>query len=110
MNYMKSSCKIICILLAFTWNYSFAGSDEERARIRELDNICKETRAAKLKPLQEKKIEECVSRKGKPRDYCERYYAGYGWGSANGRFRTERFFADIPECVAAFEATKNRER
>jgi hypothetical protein len=101
---------MVIILLVFTWSSSYAESEKERERIQELDNKCQEARAEKLKPLQEEQIENCVSEEGKPRDYCERYYATYGWGGTSGRFRNQRFFDDIPECVAAFEAWKNRER
>ena len=79
-------------------------------RIKELDRQCTEARAAKLKPLQDAMVEKCVKEDEKPRDYCERFYSDYGWGSAAGGFRNPRFFEDIPECEAAFEARKNRER
>ena len=92
------------IVLALTLlNVVYARSnDKELDRLKALDAKCEQVRAEKLKPLQEKKIEQCVKVDKREREWCENYFKDYGWGSASGTGkRTERFFDQIPECVEA---------
>ncbi len=99
---------IIFLLCIFATSISIYASTTEEAR--ELDRQCKEARAKKLKPIQESKIKHCVNVQGKSLDYCQRYYATYGWGGKSGYAHRKGLFEDLPVCIAAFEAWKNRER
>lgn len=96
---------ISSLAIFFITNIAFASS----SNYRELEEICKKTRTEKLKVVQAKKIEECVNIKNKEREYCERYYRDYGWGNKTGKFsRSISLFEEIPECIDAFNARKNR--
>jgi len=81
----------------------------------ELDAICTKAREEKIREVQRQKIEECLKEppparaEPKSREECERYWGDYGWskGTASGGARAD-LFADIPECVRAFEARQKR--
>ena len=65
-----------------------------------LDAACEQAREAKLAPLRERFVEECVQNEEQPdRESCEAFYADYGAQSGN---RAPLFY-DLPECVEAFE-------
>lgn len=78
-----------------------AAADRNRDQKQaELDAVCEAAREAKLAPLREKFVEECVRNKERPdRRSCEVFYADYGAQSGN---RAPLFY-DLPECVEAFE-------
>lgn len=98
----------IFLLVLAPLSAAYASSrDREIERLDALDAKCERARAEKLKPLQDRKIEQCVKVDKKERSWCEMYFADYGWGSTTRRgTRNERFFDQIPECVAAFEASE----
>jgi len=74
-----------------------AARDQKQA---ELDAACEAAREAKLAPLREKFVAECVRNGEQPdRQFCETFYADYGARSGN---RAPLFY-DLPECVEAFE-------
>ena len=107
---MKSFITALILFMGITVTYAGISKDEEDARIKELDEICIQTRAELLKPVITAKVEDCVNNKNKERAYCERFFKDYGWGgmTGNGTSRNTRFFDQIPECIEAFEARKNR--
>ena len=70
---------------------------------RELDAQCQQAREEKIKPLREEKIEQCTTVDGQPRDWCERYFRNYGFDG------TPRLVLDLPICVQANEAMKNKD-
>ena len=76
----------------------------------ELDAACIKAREARLRVVQQQKVEECVNAPpearaaAKSRADCERYWGDYGWTSGAARGRRNYLFADLPECVRAFEA------
>lgn len=107
---MKSFGITIIALITTVTAYA-SSSEDERERIKELDEICIQVRSEKIKEAQKEKIELCVNVDNLERAYCERYFKGYGWGSktASGN-RNVRLFDQIPECIEAFNARKNRER
>ena len=86
-------------------------SADELRRLEELDRICLNTRGERIRQVQRQKIEECVKESPAPRETpksraeCERFWGDYGWvqGTASGTPRPH-LFADLPECVRAFEA------
>jgi len=87
-------------------------SDEDLQRTEQLDQRCRAARAAKLRVLQQQKIEQCL-KEPKPehgermtRAECERYWSDYGWGAGKPGARSPRFFENIPECVAADKARR----
>ena len=81
--------------------------EQIRLKLEELNATCEAARERKLAPLRAQYIEECVSKQGKDRDYCQRFYADYGRRSG----KRPPLFLDLPECVEAFEFRKaHRER
>ena len=46
----------------------------------------------------------------RPREDCEKYWEGYGWGTMTPHGRLPRFFDDIPECIESFNAWQNSRR
>ena len=109
---MKSLITILIIMLGISVTYARSSHDEEDDRIKRLDAICIQTRTEMLKPIIASKVEDCVNNKNKERAYCERYYKDYGWGNMTGygTRRNAQFFDQIPECIEAFNARKNRKR
>jgi len=77
-----------------------ATAADREAKQAELDAACEQAREAKLAPLREQYIEECVKNKEQPdRKSCEVFYADYG---ARSGHRAPLFY-DLPECVEAFD-------
>ncbi len=72
-----------------------------------MNKRCQQAREAKIAPLREAAIEECVSsrRSIRTREDCERIYRdfGEGVGTVTGGFRPG-MFNDLPECIEYFEA------
>ena len=84
-------------------------AEEKHAHLRELDAKCLGARAAKLKVVQQEKVEQCVRDDGLDRTHCDRFFRDYGWGGANVMGgRTLNLFAQIPECEQSFKAWKSR--
>jgi hypothetical protein len=101
------------LLCVFSPALCFAASDTQR----ELEQKCEQARAAKIRPLQQQKVDECVAEPAadrgekKTRAQCEDYWRDYGWGHATGPGRRKPgMFEDIPECVAAHKARQSGER
>ena len=73
--------------------------------LEELSQRCDAAREAKLAPLREEAIQECVSRprSTRTRAECEEFYRdfGQGGGTVGGGFRAPMFI-DVPECQAYF--------
>ena len=98
-------------LFLLTMRAALPQSADELRRLEELDRICLDVRGEKIRQVQRQKIEECVKEPPTPRDApksraeCERFWGDYGWvqGTASGTARPH-LFADLPECVRAFEA------
>ena len=108
MKHRSSFYLTTLILLIFSCATSVLAITTEEAK--KLDGQCKEARAEKLKPIQESKIKYCVNNQGKSLDYCQRYYSTYGWGGKNGYAHRKGLFEDLPVCIEAFNAWKNRDR
>ena len=85
-----------------------AMADRDRDRKQaELDAICEEAREAKLAPMREQFIEDCVRNGEQPdRRSCEVFYSDFGAQSGN---RAPLFY-DLPECVEAFEFQNSQRR
>lgn len=87
---------LACMSLALATTAT-ADRDAKQAK---LDAACEQAREAKLAPLREQYIEECVKNKEQPdRKSCEVFYADYG---AQSGHRAPLFY-DLPECVEAFD-------
>ena len=75
--------------------------------LEELERRCQAAREAKLAPLREAAIEDCISqrRSNRTREDCERIYSdfGEGGGTVEGGVRPAMFI-DLPECVEYFDA------
>ncbi len=74
--------------------------------LAELDRRCEAEREAKIAPLREAEIENCINEQGKDPEYCNRFFADYGAGGRTifGTLRP-RMFHDLPVCL---EAEKKR--
>ena len=78
--------------------------------IQTLSKNCDDARQAKLTPLRNEAISECISKDKKSKDAkqkCERFYADFG---ASTHFKSgghkERMFNDLPECLKLYAAEK----
>src|SRR5262245_32075744 len=79
--------------------------------LEELDAICYQAREARIRNVQQRKIEECVKGPAeyrgvaKSRAECEQYWGTYGWTkpAANGK-RQPYLYRNLPECRRAAEA------
>ena len=76
--------------------------------LQELQQRCEQAREAKIAPMRQEAIEECMKNNTRRRDvkeYCERFYSDFGQGgrTASGHFR-QPMFNDLPECKAYREA------
>ena len=99
----------LVIILVFPLSVQASSAKEERERIKKLDDRSLQVRTEKIKTVQQQKIETCVKVDKQDRAYCERFFRDYGWGSrTSSGNRNVRLFDQIPECVEAFEARKNR--
>lgn len=74
-----------------------------------LNKQCEAARERMIAPLREAEIEKCKKNKRADPKFCERFYADFGQGgrAADGTIIL-RMFDDLPECVAAFEARRQR--
>ena len=81
-----------------------AHADKQRDREQaKLDSACEAARQKNLTPMRAGFIDECVEKKQRPdRASCERFYADFGNQSGN---RAPLFY-DLPECVEAFEHSR----
>ena len=98
---MKSAFAVaIGLLVALT----SAGARGD-ASLEQLRQRCEAAREARLAPLRQQAIEECVSRprSTRTRAQCEEFYRdfGQGGGTVGGGFRAPMFI-DVPECQAYF--------
>jgi hypothetical protein len=99
--YGISAAVIALTLLVALPAHAGKHSDREQAK---LDAACEAARESKLAPLRVGFIEECVEKKQRPdRAACERFYADYGNQSGS---RAPLFY-DLPDCVKAFEYSRN---
>lgn len=95
--YGKSALMGLVFLLALP---AHAGDRDQAS----LDAACETAREKKLAPLRAGFIDECVEKNQRPdRATCERFYADYG----NQSGQRAPLFYDLPECVKAFENSRN---
>jgi len=83
------------------------------ASLDELERRCQDAREAKLAPLREAAIEECVAsrRTTRTREDCARLYEDFGQAAATaGGNARPAMFMDLPECVEYIEARDNQQR
>lgn len=107
---MKAGSAILVLgLSALAWASSAQADDEvlDEESVKALEVKCEEAREARIKPLREAEIQNCIVEQRKDPGYCRRYWRDYGAAVRlpNGKFRP-RLFDDLPECVAAFEARR----
>ena len=107
---------LVGLVAAMWFGVALGQSEEQMRRLKELDQKCAKAREAKLRVIQQQKIEACVKEPPehraapKSRADCERYWGDYGWGMGTWVGRTDRLYEDIPECVAAFRAWESQSR
>jgi hypothetical protein len=114
---MKSRLPFATLLPFFLATGVALGSEPSLEQLRQR---CEAAREAKLAPLREEAIQDCVSRprSTQTRAQCEEFYRdfGQGGGTVGGGFRAPMFI-DVPECQAYFaeqdrqnEANRGRSR
>ena len=116
MNRNRKSARVVLLISSMClslliYPHAFSQSLDELRRLDELDAACLKAREAKLRLVQQQKVEECVNAPqdaraaAKSRAECERYWGDYGWTTGAAREgRRNYLFAELPECVRAFEA------
>jgi len=72
--------------------------------LADLDRRCEDVRDAKIAPLKEAEIANCVQTETGDQAWCEVFWADYGDSRrmVSGGF-TPRLFHDLPECTEAWE-------
>lgn len=82
---------------------------DQASEVAALEARCEADREAKIKPLREKEIANCLANRS-DLDYCTTFWKDYGnpVRLPNGRM-TPRLFDDLPSCVAALEARQKLE-
>lgn len=85
-------------------------SESEQQRIAELERKCEAARAAKLAPMREEKIAQCVKQGKRSREDCAGEFGN--WGDTRGTAGGARggLFYDLPECKAVDEARSGYRR
>ena len=95
-------------LLFLTGTALGSGPSLEQLRLR-----CEAAREARLAPLREQAIQDCVSRPRSTRNraQCEEFYRdfGQGGGTVGGGFRAPMFI-DVPECQEYFAEQDRQNR
>ena len=98
VNDMKGGFVVAIGLLVSLTGGGRLGGD---ASLEQLRQRCEAAREARLAPLRQQAIEECVSRprSTRTRAQCEAFYRdfGQGGGTVGGGFRAPMFI-DVPEC------------
>lgn len=82
---------------------------DRAAEVAALEARCEQEREAKIKPLRDKEIANCLANRS-DKDYCNTFWKDYGNAVRlpNGGM-VPRMFDDLPSCVAAFEARREYE-
>ena len=81
-------------------------ADGRAAEQAQLDRACEAAREARLAPLREAAIRDCMRKPGKDRAACERLHGHYGERSGS----RPALFYDLPECERAFEYQRSYRR
>jgi len=83
---------------------------EAASELKKLKEQCDDARETLIAPLREAAIQECIDKKVKTPEECEKFYQDYGNAGATqqGGFR-QRMFHDIPQCQPYYKAEKNRD-
>lgn len=101
MNYTH---RVLALLLTLV---AGAPALSQAASLQELEQRCQQAREAKISPLRETAIQDCVNanRSSRTLAECQRMNAdfGQGGGIVGGGFRTP-MFNDLPPCVEYFRA------
>jgi hypothetical protein len=82
---------------------------DRASEVAALEARCEAEREAKIKPLRDKEIANCLANRSDA-DYCNTFWKDYGNAVRlqNGGM-VPRMFDDLPSCVAAFEARREFE-
>jgi len=77
-------------------------------QVKALEATCEKAREAKLAPLREQAIRDCIAQPRSDPAYCRDYFKDFGDARllANGHV-SPRMFHDLPECLAADEARRH---
>ena len=78
--------------------------DITREQAGEMMKECRVLREQKIAPLKEKVIEDCINKRRRDRDYCERFHKDYGEFRRAGGILRPGMFWDLPVCQDAVNA------
>ncbi|RJG47453.1 hypothetical protein [Motilimonas pumila] len=79
-------------------------SPQDRAQKQQtLDLACQRARENKIAPLRQAEIDDCVERRRRDPEYCQRYHRDFGEKSG----QQAALFYDLPECITAFKYQKS---
>jgi hypothetical protein len=100
---MKRSVYCLSALMALlALNLNALAEEISREQVGELLQVCQAQRQQKIAPLKAEAIEDCVTRRGKDRDHCQRFNQNYGERTTVGS-RIGMFW-DLPACQRAVNA------
>ena len=104
---LKIIAKLIISLVAV---FMVSSVSAQEPSLQQLQQRCEQAREAKIAPLRQQAIEECITNNSRRRDvedWCERFYSDFGQGgrTQSGHFR-QPMFNDLPECQAYREAER----
>jgi hypothetical protein len=92
---------ILPLLSLLLSNPGVQAGEITRQQAGSLMQTCQSQRHENIAPLKAKEIEDCVTRQGKQRDYCERFNRNYGERTVAGTQRG--LFWDLPACQDAIK-------
>ena len=90
-----------------TWAQYALTENISRDSVDKLISECQKARNQKIAPLKAQAIDDCINKKRKDPEYCERFYRNYGERThlASGGTRPGMFW-NLPECEKALSAEK----
>ena len=95
------------ILAAATGHLAFARHLNEQ-QVKALEAVCEKAREARIAPLREQAIKECIAMPRSDPAACRERHRDFGEArrADSGRL-LPRMFHDLPECVQAHEARQH---
>ena len=103
----KAKCQGLIAIVTIAVSGYAAANEITRDGAVELMQECQEQREENIAPLREQAIEDCVTNKGRDREYCERFNRTFG----NARPRAgggmiPGMFWELPDCQNADAAQR----
>ena len=97
-------------LLALAVSASAYARHLSKEAVQKLIDRCEAAREAKIAPLREKEIQDCIATAAQQRirpEDCREHFRTYGEARNTGRGVVPRMFHNIPECSEAEQAQEH---